>query len=108
VTAGSVLPPRSRLSLIPSENPAASDALAMPFAWARWLHDEPAMTSQDRADNLEIQDTLRAQETEFYQALTAVLANLPPGATIDDALRSPAGERARRKWMLKYGREAPL
>ena len=80
----------------------------MPFAWARWLHDEPAMTSEDRADNLEIQDTLRAQETEFYQALTAVLAKLPPGTTIDDALRSPAGERARRKWMLKYGREAPL
>ena len=80
----------------------------MPCAWARRLHDEPAMTSEDRADNLEIQDTLRAQETEFYQALTAVLANLPPGTTIDDALRSPAGERARRKWMLKYGREAPL
>ena len=108
VTAGSVLPPRSRLSLHPSENPRASDALAMPSAWARWLHDEPAMTSQDRADDVEIQDTLREQETEFYQALTAVLAKLPPGTTIDDALRSPAGERARRKWMLKYGREAPL
>jgi hypothetical protein len=66
------------------------------------------MTSQDRADDVEIQDTLREQETEFYQALTAVLAKLPPGTTIDDALRSPAGERARRKWMLKYGREAPL
>ena len=82
----------------------------MPVAasWARRLHDERAMTTEDVADNVEIQDTLRAQETEFYEALTAVLAKLPPGATVDDALRSPAGERARRKWMLKYGREAPL
>jgi hypothetical protein len=75
---------------------------------ARRLHDEPAMTTEDRADNVEIQDTLRAQETEFYEALTAVLAKLPPGTNVDDALRSPAGERARRKWMLKYGRDAPL
>jgi hypothetical protein len=66
------------------------------------------MTSEDRAENVEIQDALRAQETEFYETLVAVLADLPPGSTIDDALRSPAGERARRKWMLKYGREAPL
>jgi hypothetical protein len=80
----------------------------MPSASAQWLHDLPAMTSEDRADNLEIQDTLRVQEADFYQALTAILVNLPPGATIDDALRSPAGERVRRKWMLKYGREAPL
>jgi hypothetical protein len=82
----------------------------MPAAasWARRLHDEAAMTTEDRADSAEIHDTLRAQETEFYEALTAVLAKLPSGTTVDDALRSPAGERARRKWMLKYGREAPL
>jgi hypothetical protein len=80
----------------------------MPCAWARRLHDEPVMTTEDRADKVEIQDTLRVQEAEFYEALTAVLVDLPPGATIDDALLSPAGERARRKWMLKYGREAPL
>ena len=66
------------------------------------------MTTEDRSDDAEIQNTLRAQEAEFYEALTAVLANLPPGTTIDDALRSSAGARARRKWMLKYGREAPL
>jgi hypothetical protein len=66
------------------------------------------MTTEDRGDGVEIQDTLREQETEFYETLTAVLVNLAPGATVDDALRSPAGERARRKWMLKYGREAPL
>ena len=66
------------------------------------------MTTEDRADHAEIQSTLRAQEAEFYETLTGVLASLPPGTTIDDALRSPAGERARRKWMLKYGREAPL
>jgi len=62
----------------------------------------------DRADDAEIQSTLRAQEAEFYEALTGVLASLPPGTTVEDALRSEAGVRTRRKWMLKYGREAPL
>ena len=64
--------------------------------------------TEDGAGDAEIEKSLRAQETEFYEALTAVLAKLPPGSTIGDALRSPAGARARRKWMLKYGREAPL
>lgn len=66
------------------------------------------MTTADREDDAEIQNTLRGQEAEFYEALTALLANLPRGTTIEGALRSPAGARARRKWMLKYGREAPL
>ena len=66
------------------------------------------MRTEDDVDDAEIQTTRRAQDTEFYVALTAVLTDLPPGSTVDDALRSPAGARARRKWMLKYGREAPL
>ena len=87
-----------------------SPALALLGAipWARQVHSGPAMTTEDRVDDAEIQSTLRAQEAEFYEALTGVLASLPRGATITDALRSPAGARARRKWMLKYGREAPL
>jgi hypothetical protein len=104
VTADSVLPRGADCRFIPR----VSDAPAMPCAWARRLHDEPAVMTETRADDVEVQDTLREQETEFYETLTAVLANLPPGSTVDDALRSPAGERARRKWMLKYGREAPL
>ena len=75
---------------------------------ARRMHCGPAMTTEDRSDHAEIQSTLRAQEAEFYEALTAVLAKLPPGTTIEEALRSPVSARARRKWMLKYGREAPL
>ena len=66
------------------------------------------MTTEDRVDDAEIQSTLRGQEAEFYEALAAILADLPPGTTVDDALASPRGARARRKWMLKYGREAPL
>jgi len=96
--------PRSRLSV----HPPSLGAPAMPCAWARRLHDEPAVMTETRADDVDFQDTLREQETEFYETLIAVLANLPPGSTVDDALRSPAGERARQKWTLKYGREAPL
>ena len=66
------------------------------------------MTTEDGVDDAEIQSTLRAQEAEFYEALTGVLASLPPGTTVEDALRSPVGVRMRRKWTLKYGREAPL
>ena len=43
------------------------------------------MTTEDRVDDAEIQSTLRAQEAEFYEALTGVLANLPVGTTVDDA-----------------------
>ena len=43
---------------------------------------------------------------EFYQAIMAVLAAMPPGNTVSDAIGSEAGQRARHKWTLKYGREA--
>ena len=45
---------------------------------------------------------------EFYQAIMAVLAAMPPGSTVADAITSETGQRARSKWTLKYGREAPL
>ena len=51
---------------------------------------------------------LRRQETEFYQAIMAVLGAMPRGSTVSDAIASEAGQRARRKWTFKYGREAPL
>ena len=51
---------------------------------------------------------LRRQEAEFYQALMAVLYAMPRGTTVEEALASQRGQRVRTKWMLKYGREAPL
>ena len=51
---------------------------------------------------------LRRQEAEFYQALTAVLAAMPRGTTVEAALASKAGQRLRTKWMLKFGRQPPL
>jgi hypothetical protein len=51
---------------------------------------------------------LRRQEAEFYQAVTALLAGLPRGTTVQDALATVEGQRIRTKWMLKYGRRAPL
>ena len=51
---------------------------------------------------------LRRQEVEFYEALMAVLAAMPRGATIEAALASHTGQRVRTKWMLKYGRQPPL
>ena len=51
---------------------------------------------------------LRRQEMKFYQALIAVLAAMPSGTTVADALDSDAGQRARTKWMLKFGRQPPL
>ncbi len=51
---------------------------------------------------------LRRQEMEFYQAVMAVLAAMPPDSTVSDAIASRAGKRARTKWTLKYGRKAPL
>ena len=51
---------------------------------------------------------LRRQETEFYEAIMAVLAAMPRGSTVEDAIASEAGQRARRKWSLKYGREPPI
>lgn len=38
----------------------------------------------------------------------AVLAALPRGTTVEEALASGAGQRVRTKWMLKYGRQLPL
>ena len=51
---------------------------------------------------------LRRQEMEFYEAVLVVLSAMPPGSTVEHAMASEAGQRARRKWTLKYGREAPL
>ena len=51
---------------------------------------------------------LRRQEAEFYEAIVAVLATMPRGSTVSDAITSEAGQRARTKWRMKYGREAPL
>ena len=51
---------------------------------------------------------LRRQETEFYEALTALLATLPRGTSVADALASPEGQRISTRWMLKYGRQPPL
>ena len=51
---------------------------------------------------------LRRQEMEFYEAIVAVLAAMPRGSTVSDAIASEAGQRARTKWTLKYGRRAPL
>ena len=52
--------------------------------------------------------TLRLQEMEFYEGMMEVLAAMPPGSTVEDAIASEAGQRARTKWTLKYGRQAPL
>ena len=51
---------------------------------------------------------LRRQEGEFYEALARLLAARPRGTTVPEVLASDAGQRIRTKWMLKYGREAPL
>lgn len=51
---------------------------------------------------------LRRQEMEFYEAMVTVLAAMPSGSTLSDALACEAGQRVRRKWTLKYGRESPL
>ena len=65
------------------------------------------MTKRDRLLSTESTE-LRRQEMEFYQAIMALLAAMPPGNTVSDAIGSEAGQRARHKWTLKYGREAPL
>ena len=65
------------------------------------------MTTEEGQPSTESTE-LRRQETEFYEAVLAVLAAMPPGRTVSDAIASEAGQRARRKWTLKYGREAPL
>ena len=51
---------------------------------------------------------MRRQEAEFYQALMAVHRAMPRGTTVEEALASQPGQRVRTKWMLKYGRKAPL
>ena len=65
------------------------------------------MTTEDGQPSTE-RTELRRQEVEFYEAIMAVLAAMPPGSSVSDALASEAGQRAFRKWTLKYGREAPL
>ena len=54
------------------------------------------------------QAELRRQEAEFYEALARLLAARPRGPTVPEVLASDAGQRVRTKWMLKYGRQAPL
>ena len=51
---------------------------------------------------------LRRQEAEFYEAVTALLAAMPRGTTVEEVLASDAGQRVRKKWMLKYSRQPPL
>ena len=43
----------------------------------------------------------------ILRGIMAVLAAMPHGTTVPED-RLGGGQRARRKWMLKYGREAPL
>jgi hypothetical protein len=69
--------------------------------------ERAAMTTEEEQPSTESTE-LRRQETEFYEALLVVLAAMPRGSTLSDALASEAGQRARRKWTLKYGRQAPL
>lgn len=66
------------------------------------------MTPGDREPEATTPSILRAQEAEFYEAVTAVLATMSAGSTVQDALDTPAGQRLRTKWMLKYGRQPPL
>ena len=47
---------------------------------------------------------LPRQEMEFYEAIMPVLAAMPRGSSVSDAIASEAGQRAHRKWTLKYGR----
>ena len=65
------------------------------------------MTNGERLLSTESSE-LRRQEVKFYEAILAVLAAMPPGSTVADALASEAGQRARTQWTRKYGREAPL
>ena len=65
------------------------------------------MTTEEGQPSAESAE-LRRQEMEFYEALLVVLAAMPRGSTLSDAIASKAGQRARTKWTLKYGREAPL
>ena len=65
------------------------------------------MTTEEGQPSTESTE-LRRQEMEFYEAIMAVLAAMPPDSTVADAIASEAGQRARQKWTLKYGREAPL
>jgi hypothetical protein len=51
---------------------------------------------------------LRDQEAAFYQAVLLLLARMPPGTTVEQALASDEGWRVRQKWTLKYGRQPPL
>ncbi len=65
------------------------------------------MTTEEEQPSTESTE-LRRQEMEFYEAIMAVLTTMPPGNTVADAITSEAGQRARRKWALKYGRQAPM
>jgi hypothetical protein len=49
----------------------------------------------------------REQEIELYKAILDVLAKLPPGSIVADALATDEVRLIRRKWELKYGRKAP-
>ena len=81
--------------------------LALSRASARRVQARAAMTTGEAQPSAESTE-LRRQEMEFYEALVAVLAAMPQGSTVSDAITSQAGQRARAKWQLKYGREAPL
>jgi hypothetical protein len=65
------------------------------------------MTTGEAQPSMESTE-LRRQEMEFYEAIVAVLVAMPRGSTVAAAMASQAGHRARIKWQLKYGREAPI
>ena len=69
---------------------------------------EPAAMTTGEGQPRQESAELRRQEKEFYEAIVVVLGAMPRGSTVEDAIASEAGQRARRKWTLKYGREAPL
>ena len=46
---------------------------------------------------------LRREEAEFYEVVVALVAETPPGTTIAEALGTPAGQRLRKNWQLRYG-----
>ena len=68
----------------------------------------PAMATEEAREDLVTAAEFREQEAEFYKAVVQLLSEMAFGATVADALSSPAGQRIRTKWMLKYGRQPPL
>jgi hypothetical protein len=62
----------------------------------------------DQPEHASVSHALRVQEAEFYEWVMALLATMPAGTTVAEALATPEGQRVRQKWALKYGRQPPL